>query len=112
MTRQEVLKLLESVSASYPNVKITDAKNMVSVWEGAFANYDAQDVYKAVVMHMTNNKWFPTVAEVNKNLEKVTMLFSDIPAPKIEASKDPYFEEELDWFMNEFREGGFLGYDL
>ena len=105
MTRQEILKLLESVSASYPNIKVADAKNMVSTWEMAFTNRDAQDVYKAVVLHMTKSKWFPTVAEVEANLEKVTMFFSDVPAtPMIEASVDPYLEEKVEWIANAFQD--------
>ena len=103
MIRADIIKLLKMVRDNYPNTKIQDAKGTVDMWELAFSEYEATDVFKAVRLHINTSKFFPTPADVLKAMPKAKIIYSDNPSvPMIEAPEearivpDDYMDDLLD----------------
>lgn len=117
MTRKEIAKLLNMMYTAYPHTKISDASMMLDAWELAFGDEDAMAVYKSARYHMKTCKFFPTIADIMKGMNKGELLYGEngvaitapnqgaLPAPtapekKIEAYCKgawacPYFEGGL-----------------
>lgn len=83
MTREETLKLLQFLKGCYPNTKIDDPQGMVQAWMLAFSDRTAEDVYKGARFHMMTNKFFPTPADIQRDLSKALILYSDYPNPPL-----------------------------
>ena len=76
MTREEVIRLLETIRAAYPNAKgIVDPKKTVDVWTMAFAEDPADVIYKAARHHFNTNRFFPNVADIRDCINKGQMLY-------------------------------------
>ncbi len=85
-----MIQLLRKLSANYPNaLNKIDSKELLKNWEMAFGKEDAQIIYKAARVHMDNSPYFPTIADIKKNINKGQMLYgeSEDSAPKIPAKK-------------------------
>lgn len=76
MTRDEITKLLELTCAAYPNAKITDPAGTASVWEMAFGEYPADQIFKAVRYHIQTNRFFPTIADIQKNIVRAGIAYN------------------------------------
>ena len=87
MTREEIITLLEIVSAAYPHAKIKDANAMVSAWELTLGDYSAEAVYKATRLHLSVNKYFPSPSDIRDNIVRADIVYSvqDIK-PAIESN--------------------------
>lgn len=111
MTREETRKLLQILYNSYPNNKIksaAEAKTMLDVWEMTFAEYSADQVYKAARLHIKTSKFFPTPADIVGKVYKAGIIYSEentmpkIETPKIEAQSkkiiydDDFYDNLLD----------------
>lgn len=77
MTREEILTLLATVRAAYPNTKIADPNGTVNSWMLMFSEYDAGDVYKAAKAHMAKNRFFPVPADILNNLNVGHLLYEN-----------------------------------
>lgn len=75
MTREETVKLLAMLRASYPNTKITDAQSTLSAWEMVLGEYSAEKVYKAARLHLEVNKFFPTPADIIEHMTRAEVLY-------------------------------------
>lgn len=74
MTRDEILKALSIVKAGYPNFYkgTDDIKNAVALWEMMFADDDNNLVLMAIKMHLSTNKFPPTIADIRECMAKAT----------------------------------------
>ena len=95
MNRDQITDLLEMVSTAYPNAKIKDPARMVSVWEMTFGEYDAETIYKAARLHMKENKYFPTPADIIEKIARADLLYSEAPQARIEAPTSSYVEDMI-----------------
>ena len=100
MTREETRKLLQILYSSYPNNKIksaAEAKTMLDVWEMTFANYEAEQVYKAARLHIKQSKYFPTPADITSRMYKASIVYNDRAEPTmplIDAPATCYIVDE------------------
>lgn len=78
MTREEVIKLLKIMRSTYPNTKIPDAAAMIDAWELSFGNDPANVIYKAARHHMNTCKFFPTVADIRRCINKGQLIYGDV----------------------------------
>lgn len=103
MTRDEIVDLLEILFGAYPNQKIKDAERMIQAWQLAFADEEAERIYKAARFHINRNKFFPTVADIRESIEKGVLIYSNQvqEAPAIESSK-PLEDDE--WLCDQYCE--------
>lgn len=79
MNRKETIKLLSVLMANYPNAKIKDAAKTADTWEMTLGCFEAEAVYKAARLHMTNSKFFPTPADVLEKMTRAAMIYSAAP---------------------------------
>ena len=103
MTRDEITKLLELVSANYPQVRIKDPKKTVDSWEMQLGGFDAESVYKAARLHMATSKFFPSPADITEKMVKAKIVYSEsivtaLPTPA------PVEEEKLNEWVDAFCE--------
>lgn len=71
MTRGEIIKLLSYISSAYPNIRPPeDPKGTADVWEMSFGEYPADTIYKAVRFHIKYSQYWPTVADIQKYIDR------------------------------------------
>lgn len=76
MRQEEIADLLEIMLNAYPNTKsITNPEATIKAWELAFGEMPADRVYKAARVHMRKCKFFPTVADIIKEIPRGEMLY-------------------------------------
>lgn len=98
MTREEIIKLLETISAAYPQTKIKDPQKLVDTWEMVLGPYQAGAVYKAARLHISTCQYFPNPADIRKNIIRAELVFNDTQQIAIEAhSKKSFDEEAKEW---------------
>ena len=95
MTREETVKLLETLMGAYPETFIKDAKMTVNIWHMAFAEEDAGKVYKAARYHMEHKPKFPAPADIKKAMARAYIYEhpQQIAPLAIEGSTEP----QKDW---------------
>ena len=73
MTREETIKLLMVIQATFPNFKVEDKTTTVDAWLMMLEEYDVNDVYLAFKSFCkSNNSGFaPSVSQLINELEKV-----------------------------------------
>jgi len=111
MTQQEVKRLLRLFFDTYPNAKISNAEQMISTWYFVLKDYELDGVLNAARLHISESRFFPTPADITSRIMRGNMIYGEVSKPQIEASTDSYLEDQLEWYMNEFQEGGSMGYD-
>lgn len=89
MTRDQITKLLEVLTATYPHAvkNIKDPAAMATAWELALGDFQAEAVYKAARLHMATNKFFPSPADIRNNILKAELIYTGPTVPAIEAPK-------------------------
>lgn len=97
MTRPEIIKLLETMAAVYPNTKeLKDPERMVDAWCLAFGDDDAQTILKAATLHMKTCRFFPTIADIQKSIPRALLMYgsAEQQPPRIPSAPnkkiDPY----------------------
>lgn len=97
MTRDEITKLLEILTATYPHAvkNIKDPAAMATAWELALGDFQAEAVYKAARLHMATNKFFPSPADIRDRITKAELIYTGPQLPAIEAPK--MTEKESDY---------------
>lgn len=103
MTREEIIKLLKVLSASYPMVakNIKDADSLVMSWEMSLGEFSAEAVYKAARLHLETNKYFPSPSDIREKIVRAQIVYQPTITNAIEAtsSKDEAeIEKNLDLF--------------
>lgn len=89
MTREQVINLLKTVRANYPNAKI-DAAGMVEAWLLCFGSYEPEQIYMAARVHMERCAFFPTVHDILNNINRGQMIYGKPePVKAIEAPEAP-----------------------
>ena len=138
MTRKEIKDLLGILLDAYPymNGKINNPKGMLDNWEMIFGEYEADAVYKAARLHMATSSFFPAIYDIKEKINKASIVYApEPPLLKITAGKESYSadniyatikpfyhetdgkwhnwatDEQIDYLLNEFCEGGSLGLD-
>lgn len=107
MTREETIKILAIVRANYPNVKINDPAATVSAWEMSLGGYTAEAVMRAVKLHMTTSKFFPTPADILEKMVRSQIVYNGPELKAISAPKalvTPIPEENVDAYLEAFTE--------
>lgn len=97
MTREEIIKLLSLVSASYPHAKIKDPSSLVSTWEMVLGDFSAESVCKAARLHIETNKYFPSPSDIRDNIVRASFSYSS-PILAIESASTKDESENLDLF--------------
>ena len=98
MTREEIIKLLDIVSATYPHAKIKDPSALVSAWEMTLGDFSAESVYKATRYHLETNKFFPSPSDIRDNIIRAELVYSS-PIPNlIESRTNRNDDENLELF--------------
>ena len=100
MTREEIIKLLEIVSAAYPYAmnKIGDPAALVTAWEMGLGMFSAESVYKAARLHIESSQFFPTVADIREKMVRASIAYDMPPVNSLEAHAPPKYDKELDDF--------------
>ena len=122
MDKKETAQILAILRTAYPATKIGDASAMVSAWTLVLGDFSADAVMKAARLHMTTSKYFPTPAEIRKNIIRAELIYTGPPLNRIEAPKQDD-SEYLDAFCRFVGLGcdpeddadlpkGFLNYEL
>lgn len=77
MNREETLKLLTLIKVSYPmwakDLRDSDAKAMVMLWEDMLGEYEFNIVQAALKSFLATSKWPPSIAEL---IEKIQFILS------------------------------------
>ena len=100
MTRDEIIKLLAIVFATYPHAKIKDPSALVSAWEMTLGDFSAESVYKATRYHLETNKFFPSPSDIRDNIVRAEMVYRPSITNAIESRtrNDEQTEQDLDLF--------------
>lgn len=98
MTREEIIKLLDVVSATYPHAKIKDPSALVSAWEMTLGDFSAEAVYKATRYHLETNKFFPSPSDIRDNIVRAELIYRPTIPNAIESRTSDYYEKNLDLF--------------
>lgn len=100
MNREETIRLLELVTATYPHAKIKDPSALVQSWEMTLGDFSAESVYKATRYHLETNKFFPSPSDIRDNIVRAEMVYRPtIPnAIESETHNDEETEKNLDLF--------------
>lgn len=74
MTGEQVVKVLAIIKAAYPNFyrNTEDVKDAIALWRMMFEDDDNNKVLMAVKMHISTNKFPPTVADIREQLVNAT----------------------------------------
>lgn len=72
MTPDEIKKLLQWVSANFPNMQEKDLRPTAALWEKLLGDIPYETAEKAVVMVLSTSKYFPTVAEIRTAALKIS----------------------------------------
>ena len=125
MTREEIIKLLDVVSATYPHAKIKDPSALVSAWELVLGDFSAESVYKATRYHLETNKFFPSPSDIRDNIVRAELVYKSPISNAIESrtNNSEYIEQNLDllcrWIGFGYEEDdtvelpkGFLHYEI
>lgn len=110
MTRDEITKLLEFISAAYPHAikNIKDPAAMATAWELALGDFEAGAVYKAARLHIATSKFFPSPADIRDKIIKAELIYNGPTVPTLEAPKITPQESE---YLEDFCRFVGLGYD-
>ena len=98
MTREEIIKLLDIVSATYPHAKIKDPSALVSAWEMTLGDFSAESVYKATRYHLETNKFFPSPSDIRDNIVRAKLVYKPSIPNAIESRTNRNDDENLDLF--------------
>ena len=85
MTREEIIKLLDVVSATYPHAKIKDPSALVSAWEMTLGDFSAESVYKATRYHLETNKFFPSPSDIRDAIVRAQLVYKTPETNLIES---------------------------
>ena len=104
MTKAELVKIMAILRANYPNVKIEKPEAMVNAWLMTLGDFSAEAVLKAAEVHMANSKFFPTPAELRKNIThyKISLAppkVTALPPTEEDKAREDYYLEELCKFV-------------
>ncbi len=100
MTREEIIKLLKVLSASYPMVakNIKDADSLVMSWEMSLGEFSAEAVYKAARLHLETNKYFPSPSDIREKIVRAQIVYQPTIPNAIESKAQSDCDENLDKF--------------
>lgn len=100
MTRDEIIDLLEIVSAAYPNATshIKDAGALVTAWEMVLGEFSAEAVYKAARFHLQTNKYFPSPSDIRDKIVRAEITYTPTIPNAIESGATKNCDEYLDKF--------------
>jgi hypothetical protein len=98
MTREEIIKLLDIVSATYPHAKIKDPSALVSAWELTLGDFSAEAVYKATRYHLETNKYFPSPSDIRENIVRAELIYKTPIPNAIESRTNRNDDENLELF--------------
>ena len=111
MTKQELALVFNKLLSVFGNAKFNNLQETLETYYFVLGKYDKESIEKAAMLCIEECTFFPKPAEIVGRIQRANMLYTPVPKPQIEASTDSYIEDELEWYMNEFQEGGSMGYD-
>lgn len=89
MTRKETVGLLKILADAYPNQKINNPKGTLDIWSAAFAEDEAEVVYKSASIVIKKSPYMPNIADIKNLMTKARYLLEMekreqvIEAPKV-----------------------------
>lgn len=102
MTRNEIIDLLDILSASYPYAakSIANPKALITAWEMTLGEFSAEAVYKAARLHLETNKYFPSPSDVRDKIVRAEIVYKPTIPNAIEskANNSEETEKNLDLF--------------
>ena len=102
MTRNEIIDLLDILSASYPYAakSIANPKALITAWEMTLGEFSAEAVYKAARLHLETNKYFPSPSDIRDNIVRAQIAYAPTIPNAIEskANNSEEVEKNLDLF--------------
>ena len=102
MTRNEIIDLLDILSASYPYAakSIANPKALIAAWEMTLGEFSAEAVYKAARLHLETNKYFPSPSDVRDKIVRAQIAYAPTIPNAIEskANNSEEMEKNLDLF--------------
>ena len=109
MTREEIANLLKILAKNYQRkIKPSDAKTLVGSWELTLGAFSAEAVYKAARLHMENSPFFPTPADIRKNIVRASVAYAEEPKSPARltsiAGAEPIEDEKLNEWLDAFCE--------
>lgn len=75
-TREEMESIIKMTFGAFPNSR-KDVKATADAWMLTFAEYPPEIIREAVTLHMYNSKYFPTPAEMAKNIKKARLIIQE-----------------------------------
>lgn len=96
MTHEQIIDLLEYLGDIYPNVKLKNAQRTIDTWELMFANEDAATVFMAARLHIECSPFFPTIADVKKQMKRAAVMVEMERQKKLEPPKAPAVQIKMD----------------
>lgn len=111
MTKQDLALIFNKLLSVFGNAKFNNLQETLETYYIVLGAYDKESVERAALLCITECTFFPKPAEIISRIQKANMLYAPVSKPQIEASTDSYMEEQIDWVMDEFQEGGSLGYN-
>ena len=104
MNKTELAKVMAILRANYTNVKIEKPEAMINAWLMTLGEFSAEAVLKAAELHMATSKFFPTPAELRKNITHNKIALEPpkalvLPVSDLEKQKEAYYLEELCKFV-------------
>ena len=76
MNKKEIAQALAILKATYPNSKIENAEATVMAWEMVLGSYSTASVMKAIRLHMSTSKFFPTPADIREKMVRAEIVYS------------------------------------
>lgn len=91
MNKLECANLIKTLYGAYPNTKMDNPQGMITSYMMILGAYDAETVYKAARMYMSNaqNRYFPKAAELNKYIPLAPFMFNASDVEALPSGADP-----------------------
>ena len=111
MTKQDLLVVFKKLMSVYDNKKFNNLEETIQTYYDVLFEYDRESIERAAYLCIKECRFFPSPAEIISRIRNANLIYGTIPQPQIEANTGSYMEEQIEWLMTEFQEGGSLGYD-
>ena len=87
--REDIEHLIDLLMNAYPYSRKTISKDTtIELWEIAFEDTKANDLYRAVKNHMQNSVYYPAITEIQEQLRRIYLTAGS------EQKKDPEHQQE------------------
>ena len=102
--REDVEHLVDLLMNAYPYSKKTVSRSTtIELWEIAFEDTKANDLYRAVKNHMQTSKFYPAITEIQEQLRRIYLTtLPEQPEKKPRSQHQESEEDQIDKFLESF----------